>query len=460
MIVNTGNSSTSATEANSLITNLLKYPEISPVVTDLFPQYSLNYFIENTKKYAKEVEYGSNNVSWFLKGRRSRPSIIDPAYTGSATAGAGNTAFVVDFAPGELHLYPKAVVRFPGEVNAWVESISGLQVTFRLQDNSSTPATVDLSAPGGMTVGIIGNMNEEGSARGYGNQTFPDKYTNYMGIYRQEMEITGDALTDKLWIEYNGQALWYHRQWAEWMEEIEYERELARIYMHATMNNAGVAFQYEPVSGKPLIHGDGLLKQIGLNNVDTYSGASLTESQITSFLAALSLNTGQGQEYLVLGGTAGILAFETAMKAYAPAFGARFAMSGGGDVTLGANYRSFVGFNTKLTIAHNPCFDDVNIHGNDMVTNAFGVYPKESYRLLFLNVGKQGVSNFNLEMAVKSAGGINRGRVIKYVNGMIDPMNPSSMYAASGDDKFKIEYLSHTALVLRNPWSCGMLVHA
>lgn len=459
MLIQNGSFGTSATEANSLVSNLLKFPEISPVVLDLFPQYSLAYYLENTGKYAKEVEYGANSVSWFLQGRRSRPSIIDPAYTGSATAGANNTPFVVDFQPGELHLYPKAVVRFPGEVNAWVESISGLQVTFRLQDNTATPTTVDLSASGGMTVGIIGNMNEEGSPRGYGNQSFPDKYTNYMGIYRQEMEITGDALTDILWIEYNGQRLWYHRQMFNWLQEIEYERELGRLYMNATMSSAGVAFQYEPVSGKPLVHGDGLLKQIGLNNVDTYNG-TLSETQITNFLAALSMNTGQNnQEYLVLGGTAGILAFERAMKDYAPSFGARFNLSGGGEITLGGNYRSFVGFNTKLSIAHNPCFDDANIHGNDMVVNSFGVYPKESYRLLFLNIGNQG-QNFNLELAVKSAGGINRGRVIKYVNGMIDPNNPGGMYASSGDDKFKIEYLSQTGLVLRNPWSCGMLVHA
>lgn len=460
MLIQTGTKTTSLTEANSLVANLLKYPEISPVVLDIFGMYdSLASFTENLGRYATNVTYGADFVQWALQGRKSRPSIIDPTYAGNATAFVNNTAVVIPFTPGEMYLYPKAIVRFPGEVNAWVESINGFNVTFRPMTNN--PAFPGINIPAGsMTLGIIGNMHEEGSPRGYGNQVFPDWYKNYLGIYRYEMEITGDALTDVLWIEFNGQRLHYPRQLANTLGLIEYERELTRWYADATVDAQGVRHQIDQVSGKGITHGDGLIPQIGLNNVDTYTGV-LTEQQITNFIAMLKYNTGGAGEYVVWTGTAGRLAFEQAMKNFAPLIGAQFQYSGSDkNVHLGGNFTTYTGFGTKLVLAHNPIFDDPNIHGNDMISNQFGTYPRESYRMVFCDVSKQGSEGYNLELAVKAAGNVNRGRIIKYIPGMVDPHNPTNMYAATAEDKFKLEYLSHTGIILRNPFSCGMLVHA
>jgi hypothetical protein len=436
---------------------MLKFPEIRPVVNDMFPQYSLSYFLDNTSRYSTTVEVGDRIVKWALKGRRSRPSTILSTFTGSATAFLGNTSAVVDFQPGEMYLHPNDVVRFPNGTNAWVYGIAGNQVTFKLQSNSNTES-VDLSAAGGQQLGVIGNMFPEGSQRGYGNQAFPDWYMNALGIYRKQLDITGDAITDILWVEFNGQKLWFFEQEQEFYRENEYEQEVDRWLAHTTVDVNGNPMQFD-AQGKPVFKGDGLLRQVDANNIDTYNGV-LTTARITNFIAYLQFNTGiKGATYMVWGGKAAQLAWNEAMQNFFVQPGALvWNASTGGETELGSTYSTYHVLGSKVVFAHNPIFDDTNIF-TEMVTNSFGTYPKMSYTMFFANISQYGEMS-NLELAVKSAGGINRHKIIKYIPGMINPMDKSTMLAATGDDKFSVEYLSHTALVLHNPYSCGTLYHA
>ena len=75
-------------ESNSLVANLLKFPEISKVMIRQFPQYSLNYFVDGTGRYAKEEMIGDQKFQWSVLGRLNRPSTLTGTNSGNGVAGA------------------------------------------------------------------------------------------------------------------------------------------------------------------------------------------------------------------------------------------------------------------------------------------------------------------------------------------------------------------------------------
>ena len=110
----------------------------------------------------------------------------------------------------------------------------------------------------------------------------------------------------------------------------------------------------------------------------------------------------------------------------------------------------------KMTLVKCTLFDDKNLHTD--IDPASG-YPKESFRMVFLNFGTtDGVSN--IERKIKGAGGIDRSMIVKYLPGMVNPFDQSSMLAVTSRDSFTCEILSHSCIVVRNPLSCGQLIFA
>ena len=77
-------------QSNALVTNLLKYPEIAKTLIRQYPQYSLNYFVDGTSRFAKEEIIGDNAFKWAVLGRTNRPSTLTG---GGAGTGAGNASF-------------------------------------------------------------------------------------------------------------------------------------------------------------------------------------------------------------------------------------------------------------------------------------------------------------------------------------------------------------------------------
>ena len=79
--------------------------------------------------------------------------------------------------------------------------------------------------------------------------------------------------------------------------------------------------------------------------------------------------------------------------------------------------------------------------------------------MVFMDMGvTNGISN--VEVKVKGAGGIDRGMIVKYVPGMVNPFDQKSMVASSGKDGFTCEVLSESGLIVRNPLACGQLQYA
>jgi hypothetical protein len=456
---NTGTYGKDTVENNALVTNLLKYPEISKAMIRQFPQYSLTYFLEGTGRFAKEELIGDNSFKWSILGRLNRPSTSTGAQAGAAL-GASGAAYTIEVE--ENYLNPNDVVRFKDGTQAIIigeltPSAGGYTVTLKNQTNDPS-ATFNANANfvQGDTVSTIGSAFPESSDRGYENHIYPDWYTNYLTITRKAKSISGSALTDVTWVENNGQRLWFFTDQNMVMEEYLYQMELERWYGRSTMDANGQGIVTD-ANGKILTTGDGVLAQIDSANSDTYTGG-LTEDILVDFLANLRLNSGKkDNQWMVFTGTAGMTAFHRAMRDLTFA-GDSFIydMDAGRNLHLGVNYTTFTALGQKITLVHNPMFDDPHLHTDiDPVSG----YPKESYRMVFMDMGvTNGVAN--VEVKVKGAGGVDRGMIVKYIPGMVNPFDQKSMVASNSKDGFTCEVLSESGIIVRTPLYCGQMLIA
>ena len=453
MRFNTGTYGKDTIENNALVTNLLKYPEISKALIRQFPQYSLTYFLEGTGRFAKEELIGDSAFKWAILGRLNRPSTCTG---GGAGDGLAHATFTVEFE--ENYLNPNDVVRFKDGTQAivigdLVASAGGYMATMKLQSNDATATFAAANKAQGETANTAGSVFEEGSNKGYENHVFPDWYVNYLTTSRKSKSISGTALTDVTWIENNGQRLWYFTDQNLVMEEYLYQLELSRWYGRSTMDANGVC-QVTDANGKDLIAGDGVLAQIDAANTDTYTG-ELSEDIIVDFIANLSLNSGKkNNQWMVFTGTAGKVAFHKAMRDLVyQGSSLIYDMDAGRNLELGVHYTTYNALGHRITLVHNPLFDDQQLHTDIDATSG---YPKESFRMVFMDMGvTNGVSN--VEVKVKGAGGVDRGMIVKCIPGMVNPFDQKSMIASNSKDAFTCEVLSESGLIVRNPLSCGQL---
>ena len=513
----TGTYGSGTTPENALNTALLQYPEIARTLIQQYPRYSATYLMERTGRFASEKVLGDNSFEWKVMGRYNAPTFsagwisTDGVTFVGSTAGSGaasvsGTAVAAADADGDV-IY----LRGDGDTSGRTPNFLNKFDMIRFQSGAvglvledPTPSAAQSSANGGIAVtaasydvkiemidatanplqltdvhadaifASIGSAFPNGSngADVGENYVYPSTYKNYLTTSRKKISVTGKDITDIMWIENNGHRLWYFTKEQMMMDEFMYQQELQRWYGRTSITDTtvqrpgAITSSLSGLSGvqsSSIVTGDGLLAQIDSSNQATYTLGALTEDIITEFLAKLSLNTTQseGNEFVVFTGTEGRLAFHKAMKELVIAPSGSF--TGGsmvgvnGDVELGANFTSYMALGNKITIAYCPVFDDQNLHSTAAGANAFGDNRlKESAKMVFLDFGRtSGVSN--IELVTKGAEGSNRSFIKKYVAGMINPYDQSSMMAANADDKFEAHVLSESGIIVRNPLSCGIL---
>ena len=476
--VYTGTYGKDTTDETALVTNLLKYPEIGKKLIQQYPRFSLTYLLEAAGRNAAEKIIGDYAFEWKMQGRYRKPAVCDSAETLSAAAGALETFVVAHDPTNGIHgdnLNVNDIVRTPGGKTAMVVTVPSVSssvststntITFRAIDEFDTNNEVLVA---GDVLGCIGNAFNQGSlASEVGqNYAYTDTYKNWLTLSRKKTKIMGSDLTDVTWIESNGHRLWYFTKEQQMTDQFMYELELNRWYGKkslTTVTTASTGAADYPgdigsaTSGLPMF-GDGLLAQIDSSNAATYTAGALTEEDITNFIGTLSKNAlnAEGNVFTVFTGTQGRIDFHRAMKDLLVAQGAGgaalFAGKGGNDVSLGANFTEYNVLGNKMILSYCPVFDDPNLHNS--ISSTFDS-SNESGKMVFVDMGMQnGVSN--VELIAKGAEGFNRSFVKKYVPGMVNPYDYSSMMAANGDDFFECQILSESGIILRNPLSCGIL---
>ena len=509
--VYTGTYGSGTTAENALNTALMQYPEIARTLIQQYPRYAATYLLERTGRFAAEKVLGDNSFEWKVMGRYNAPSFstgffkgvsADTSFTSSPTS---TTGIILDGADANGDVFEIIIegdngsngrtgnflnkfdmVRFQsGAVAVVLEdpvaNTSGSAastdfiVKFEMVDASAQPL-LETDVADEAIIASIGSAFPNGSnGSDVGeNYVYPSTHKNYLTTMRKKVSVSGKDLTDVSWIENNGSRLWYFTKEQMMMDEFMYQQELQRWYGRKSITNEtsgvarpqSIASSITGLSGTlatSIVTGDGLLAQIDSSNQASYTLGSLTEDIITEFIAKISLNatSAEGNEYVVMTGTEGRLAFHRAMKDLIVAPAGSFtggSMQGvSGDIDLGANFVSYSALGNKITIAHCPVFDDPNLHSAAGGTNSFGDNRlKESAKMVFLDFGRtSGVSN--IEMVTKGAEGVNRSMIKKYVAGMVNPYDQQAILAANADDKFEAHVLSETGIIVRNPLSCGIL---
>jgi len=483
-------------ESNSLVANLLKYPEIAKKVIELYPRYTTTYLLEKLGFGASEKVLGDNSFEWKAMGRYRQQQTLQSdlgAATSDAIAVGGAVSIYVDddtllATPGTAlcMINKNDIIRVGGkqlfvtDVTAGDATNAYATVACKALDAIAKDTVV---ATATSVVAVIGNAFGEGSSgsdvgQGY---SYPETRKNWVTISRKKLVIDARDLTDVTWVEHNGHRLWFFTKEQQTEAQFMYDLEVMRWFGKASIAqyDATTAGSNPSTVGSLPVIGDGILAQIKGANTLTYGttgetsdandgGATLSEDKILEFIGNLSLNTenATGNEWVVFTGTQGKIQFHKAMKDLLTNGGAgaagTFVDKAGQDVALGANFSTYYALGNKITLAHCPVFDDPNLaaapgYANDAaIGDAFTSAASYSGLMVFLDMGTtQGVAN--IELIAKGAEGTNRNWVKKYVPGMINPYDGKSMLAASGDDKFECHWLTQSGIIVRNPLSCGVL---
>ena len=482
MKTTTGSFGTDTQMSNSLVTNLLKYPEISATLIEQYPRYALTYLLEKTGRHANVKIAGDKSFEWKVLGRSNRAITAHTGYTIAEDASAAEIEFIEAAAEGALLSVNDVVIDAAGNVGQVTHALAANATETEGNKPTVVTTTAKNSSTGGYGykinfanghaaitvasgIGVIGTAFGEASLGTSVSEyvTYPDTYKNWLTLNRRKLSISGSALTDVTWIENNGSKLWYFTAEKLFTDEFMYQLELQRWFGRA--NVAATSADDFPGDGGTkaandnAIMGDGILAQIEDSVNQTYDiSDGLDEADLASFIAKLSRNakSPEGNEWVVFTGTEGRYQFHRAMKditvgAADATGGSMQSMKTGSDVSLGVNYVSYYVLGNKMTVAYCPVFDDVNVHGT-----AAGNSGTMSGRMVFLDFSStDGVPN--IQLVAKGADGQNRNYIKKYIPGMANPYDQKSMLAANGDDSFTCQIMSESGIIVRNPLSCGIL---
>lgn len=457
---------------NSLVANMLKYPEIAKKIIELYPRYSMTYLLERLGFGASEKVIGGNSFEWKIMQRYKSVAKLETELDTNFTVGGNFTLAISSDAtatpPEYCMLNANDVVRFASGATALVVSVGAVGAA----STSVVVKCIDADSANkaaGDVVAVIGSAFGQGSlgdevGEGY---AYPETHRNHLTLSRRKCKINGIDLHDVTWVEHNGSRLWYFTKEQQMTDQFMYELELNRWFGKSTMDT-GLAHPGDAgevnSAGLPVM-GDGILAQIATANQLSTSGVGITEGELLKFIGHLSLNSlrATGNEYVVFTGMQGMIQFQQAMTAHLATMGAASGMIAsktGEGVAVGSNFTSYSALGNNIKLVHNPCFDDPNVAamsstGANSTVGGFNT-AQLSGLMVFMDMSTQdGVAN--VELISKGAEGYNRNYVKKYVAGMINPNDPSSMMAANGNDTFECHILSESGVIVRNPQSCGVI---
>ena len=461
------------TADNSLVNNMLKYPEIAKKIIELYPRYSMTYLLERLGFGASEKVIGGSSFEWKIMQRYKAPAGIDVAYAVDASVGTVGTLKISSDAGSDEYCMLNAndVVRFECGATALVTAVGTVGAAFTevtikhidAYDFSTTNAAVT------EVVAVIGSAFGQGSlgdevGEGY---AYPETHRNHLTLSRRKCKINGIDLHDVTWVEHNGHRLWYFTKEQQMTDQFMYELELNRWFGKRSIAAGDIGYPGDAgasASGLPIM-GDGILAQIASANQFNTAGNGVTEGELLKFIGTLSLSSlkATGNEYVVFTGMQGMIQFQQAMTAHLATMGSAaslIASKSGEGVAVGTNFTSYSALGNNIKLVHNPCFDDPNVATMTSGISGTGFNTSQlSGLMVVMDMSVQdGVAN--VELISKGAEGYNRNYVKKYVPGMINPNDPSSMMAANGNDTFECHILSESGIIIRNPQSCGVIMPA
>jgi hypothetical protein len=452
-------------QSNNFVENMLKHPQIHAKMIQLYPQYALTYLTEGTGRVKafdlKNEEWGSDRYEWFMRGRKNKPTTAIEILSGVGTS-------EVEVRIQENYLNPQDIVKTKSGklciVEGEIQGSGPYVVKLKAINGNINTGTRDVinatDITGGSQLSKISNLHVEKSRQGYGNVGYPDKYINYLSKHRSGMTISGDSMGDVTWIEgKNGSKLWYFTAEQEVEEAFFKQIDNWRMYGRNTMKLDGTPLF--TMDGKPMIAGDGLLAQIeGINDYSFSSNSDFNKENLTAFMSYLTTksNDFKDNKWVVFGGAKAERLWHTTMEASLYTDGNVITQQGdlakGNPITLGGNFNGYRFGSNLVTFTRLATFDDDTLHSErdsdgDLL---------ESSRMVWMNMG-QIENESNITIATKKGLVGNRAMIKKYIPGMVNPFSiASSAIASNSGDGFDVEWLNHSGIIVKNPYSCGQWI--
>lgn len=414
-------------------------PEHSNILSYKYPQYYVTALLDRlgaSKGVAQDV------YSWnILDKTREGGTVSSSTATGSATIDFTVTEF--DFSSGKPgYLLVNDTIRLESgvvaKITASADNAGSQQVTAVKLDGTNWTAG-DIAD--GDKFGHVFSAFPEGSSAPKGRLYLPTEEYNLLTTLRRTINITGSEFTNRTYIG-DGSAWYFELENIE-MKEFARDIELATLFGSLSDDGSTKVAKgiWDYVTGFGVTNG--------------YSASSgVTEADIQAHIRDLMVEGGS-DTITVLAGADFMQDFNVAMKDYhvngAIDYG-RF-----GDNMVGLDVQAYKFLGKTIYVKYYELFDDDAVVPAPAGALESGAGTANfSDTSLWLDMGTDSVGTPLIQRVHKELDGVSRKFIHAYEPGMVNP-NGVGGQVASGDDAFKIYYLSEIGLEFRLPNRCGIL---
>lgn len=449
------------TTTNSLGAALLLRPEISTHISNLFED-SFSCFSSYlsrmglTKKGAfagmSEPNFkmiGNRKFMWALKGYPFRKGVISDIYYSAVsqlTPGINNSVFTIYldtdyFSPNDILELSDRTTKiqimgdFPQEVSTGIWAYN-CKYGNNVAGSFVNPALLQK----GQEVGYAYNAFHELSETGYEKNSFPEWYTEYMTIQRMQYSISGSAGESVLWVEHNGQKMWFPQQDFEAMQRWNYSREMQLIEGTPTIDSNDHVYLND-LKGRDIVRGSGIRAQ-GIGALK-YQYNNLSIKVIENVMRNMQLlTTSDGTtELFVMGGQAFVWDFNALMRdvfKYNPM--PLFVSAEQSKQGVKSNFMSYEGPGVRIVVSWSKMFD---APWRPQKYDMYGV-PYGSRQGYFVSLGNTIGGDPMVELVALGKRA--------FIKNQIDGMTSGKEFTSNSVDGKQVQMISETGIKLGNPF--------
>jgi hypothetical protein len=322
----------------------------------------------------------------------------------------------------------------------------------------------------GAEFSLLYNSNPELSDKGYSYVQYPTAFENYFTIMRMARGMSRSADMQVTVLEFKGQSgskrFWEYeamRQFdIQWREMLE----LAYLYGQSSMDATGSTHLYD-VDGRPVRMGSGLIEQLKYSTIINYvPGSNMVSVEwLQDMVYAMLANseTNDGREMTLICGVELYKEIVNAIRGYVIANKLNFNQfsKDKGDNKYSYDYAEYMEFHglfgCKLKLQVNWMWSNVLKFGHSRHPRTGKTL--ESYRGIILDTSPLSNGLSNLQVYTRGDNEKNAAHIVRYIPGMDQPRGKSALpYAAHSVDGWEIHHLTESMLVLRQPYTSGMIL--
>lgn len=414
-----------AKEGYLFASGLLK-PEVSDILSILFPQYSTTAILD---RIGKTEGIGASQWSWFEQDRTRKGGGI----TNTPTPGAATAVITTDISSSVAgsdgyFIVNDQIMLADGKTTALVTATAdngGFQeLTVASVDGSNLTAA---ALANGGRIGHLASAFGEQSNAPKSRKYFPNERYNQLQVIRRTCTVSGKDLTEKTWL---GNGSWYYKVEGYEMSEIARDRENATVFGQLS----------DAATTNPTC--EGFLQAIFRGGVEsTYTGA-VTEQAIRDHIKDLVVSGGSGQEYMVFCGAEFFSGAQTALREYFLNGGVNYGAFGDQSKKVGINPVQYEFMGTLINLIHYAGFDDAEALP---LPTAGATTVNHSNFSMWLNMGTDTAGESYVSLKYKELDGMQRKFIYKKEVGMTG----TGEFVANGVDGENGHMLSETAPQLK-----------